>query len=130
MQTPSRHTRSATASKRRRFPWIIGMLVSSTLIAILVFVAVTLLILRQQGVTQGINTLTVLSFVVGFVVSLLSLLVSFLQWHHPKAPSAPLEGSTAAGDQWSPPSEVITTPARREGIEQQVPPLSEAQRSQ
>src|SRR5438045_518907 len=86
MQTPSRGARSATKQKRKRFPWVIGVLVSSVLIIILVLVVVTLLVLGSQGVTQAINTLTILSIVVGFVVSLLSLLVSFLQWHHPKAP--------------------------------------------
>jgi len=64
---------------------MIGILVSIVLIVILVFVVVTLLILDSQGVTQGITTLTILSIVVGFVVSLLSLLVSFLQWHQSKA---------------------------------------------
>ncbi len=74
--------------KRRRFPWVLGVIVSSVFIVIFAFVVVTLLILRSQGVAQGINTLTILSIVVGFVVSALSLLVSFLQWHHPKDTSA------------------------------------------
>src|ERR1700730_6023303 len=102
MQTPSRDTRSATKQKRKRFPWVIGVLVSIVLIVILVFVMVTLLVLSSQGVTQGITTLTILSIVVGFVVSLLSLLVSFLQWHHPKAPPASEEIIAASADH-SPP---------------------------
>jgi WD40 repeat protein len=97
MQTPSRSTPSVSKPKRRRFPWVISMLVSSVLIAILAFVAVTLLILNRQGVTQGVNTLTILSIVVGFAVSALSLLVSFLQWHHPKALSALEEVSGDSG---------------------------------
>jgi hypothetical protein len=70
--------------KRKRFPWMLGIIVSLGLMAILAFVVVTLLILRSQGVTQGINTLTIISIVVGFVISILSLLISFLQWHHPQ----------------------------------------------
>ncbi len=130
MQAPSRHTRSASTSKRRRFPWILGMLVSSVLIAILAFVAVTLLILSQQGITQGIDTLTILSIVVGFVLSLLSLLVSFLQWHHPKPPPASLESSAAAGDQGSPPSKLTPLPPQENSIQQLVPSLPRLQRSQ
>jgi WD40 repeat protein len=102
MQTQSKGTRSDTKQKRKRFPWMIGTLVSIVLIVILVFVVVTLLVLRSQGVTQGINILTILSIVVGFVVSLLSLLVSFLQWHHPKAPPASEEIIAASRDHLPP----------------------------
>ena len=69
MQTPSSGAPSDTKQKRKRFSWMIGVLVSIVLIIILVFVVVTLLVLRSQGVTQGINTLTILSIVVGFVVN-------------------------------------------------------------
>ncbi len=79
-----------------------GVLVSSVLLVILIFVVVTLLVLSSQGVTQGINTLTILSIVAGFVVSVLSLLVSFLQWHHPKATPVSEELISASFDH-SPP---------------------------
>src|SRR6266567_1525902 len=102
MQIPSRGARSDTQPKRKRFSWMIGVLVSSVLLIILVFVVVTLLVLRSQGVTQGINTLTIFSIVAGFVVSLLSLLVSFLQWHHPKAPPASEEIPAASVFQMPP----------------------------
>jgi len=52
--------------------------------AILAFVIIALLILQSQGITQGINTLTIISIIVGFVMSVLGLLISFLQWHHPQ----------------------------------------------
>src|SRR2546426_7287027 len=84
MQTQPSGARSDTQQKRKRFPWILGIIVSIGLIAILAFVVVTLLILRSQGISQGISTLTIISIVVGFVVSILSLLISFLQWHHPR----------------------------------------------
>src|SRR5260370_22163079 len=89
MQIQSPDAQSGMKQKRKRFSWMIGVLVSIVLIIILVVVVLTLLVLRNQGVTQGINTLTIISIVVGFVVSLLTLLVSFLQWHHPKATPAP-----------------------------------------
>src|SRR5947207_2765932 len=72
------------AHKRKRFSWLLGVLVSLGVIAILAFVVVALLILQSQGISQGVNTLTVISIVVGFVISVLSLLISFLQWHHPQ----------------------------------------------
>src|SRR6266566_4048576 len=99
MQTPSRGARSDTQLKRKRFSWMMGVLVSSVLLVILIFVVVTLLVLSSQGVTQGINTLTILSIVAGFVVSVLSLLVSFLQWHHPKVTSTSEEIKMASGSQ-------------------------------
>ncbi len=88
MTTGQRHSHSDQPQKRKRFPWILGIVVSSLFLAILAFVIVTLLVLRSQGITQGINTLTIISIIVGFVISVLSLLVSFLQWHHPQSPHA------------------------------------------
>jgi WD40 repeat protein len=67
---------------------MLGVIISSGFIIIFAFVVITLLVLRSQGPSQGINTLTILSIVGGFVIGVLSLLVSFLQWHHPKDPSA------------------------------------------
>src|SRR6266487_1211036 len=88
MQLPSPDSRSNTQHKSKRFPWMVVIIISGTLIVILAFFVVTLLILNSQGTTQGINTLTILSIVVGFVIGVLSLLISFLQWHHPKDASA------------------------------------------
>ena len=59
------------------------------LMAILAFVILTLLILQRQGMTQAINTLAIISIVVGFVMSVLGLLISFLQWHHPQPTDQP-----------------------------------------
>lgn len=86
MKTGRSHSHSDPPQKRRRFSWILGIVLSSGFLVILAFVVLTLLVLRSQGITQGINTLTILSIVVGFVMSVLTLLVSFLQWHHPHSP--------------------------------------------
>jgi WD40 repeat protein len=88
MQTQTPDPRSHTHQKRKRFPWVLGVIISSGFIIIFAFVVITLLVLRSQGPSQGINTLTILSIVGGFVIGVLSLLVSFLQWHHPKDPPA------------------------------------------
>src|SRR5262249_35146936 len=87
--------------KHKRFSRLLGVLVSLGLIAILAFVVVTLLILRSQGISQARDTLTIISIVVGFVISVLSLLISFLQWHHPQREDRP-ESSTASHLQASP----------------------------
>jgi WD40 repeat protein len=84
MALPPQRTLFERAPKRKRFPWILGVIVSIGLMAILAFVIVTLLILRSQGITQGINTLTIVSIVVGFMISTFTLLISLLQWHHPQ----------------------------------------------
>jgi len=51
-------------------------MVSLGVMAILAFVILTLLILQRQGMTQVLNTLTIISIVVGFVMSVLGLLIS------------------------------------------------------
>ena len=137
MQTQSRGARSATRQKRKQFPWVIGVLVSSVLIIILVFVVITLLVLSNQGITQGINTLTIMYLVVGFAVSVLSLLVSFLQWHHPKAPPVSEEIIAAPVDHLSPlntsessQSDVFSNNPQRERIEKKTLFPSAGQRSQ
>ena len=88
MQTQSPDPRSHIQHKSKQFPWLLGVIVSSVLIVIFAFVVITLLVLRSQGPAQGINTLTILSIVGGFVIGVLSLLFSYLQWHHPKDASA------------------------------------------
>jgi hypothetical protein len=52
--------------------------------AIIAFTVAAFLILRNQGSAQGSNTLTIISIVVGVVIGLIGLMISFLQWHHPK----------------------------------------------
>jgi WD40 repeat protein len=77
------------AHKHKRFPWLLGMIMSLGIIAILAFIIVTLLILQSQGISQGMNILTIISIVVGFAISVLSLLISFLQWHHSQLGNQP-----------------------------------------
>jgi WD40 repeat protein len=84
MALPPQRTPFERAPKRKRFPWILGVIVSIGFLAILVFAIIALLILRSQGITQGVNTLTIISIIVGFMIGVLGLLISFLQWHHPQ----------------------------------------------
>jgi WD40 repeat protein len=137
MQARSRGARSHTKQKRKQFPWVIGVLVSGVLIIILVFVLITLLILNSQGIAQGINTLTILSIVAGFVISVLSLLVTFLQWNHPKAPASSDEIMATSRDHWPPPNmsgapplDTFLNDPQRERSENMPPLPSAGSRSQ
>lgn len=82
MATPPQKPSFRRVRQRRRFPWIVGIIVSIAFLAILTFVIVALVILRSQGISQGINTLTIISIVGSFMIGVFSLLLSFLQWHH------------------------------------------------
>jgi hypothetical protein len=84
MALPPQRSPIERAPKRKRFPWILGIMVSTGFMAILAFVILTLLILQSQGFTKGVNTLTIISIVVGFMIGICSLLFSYLQWHHPR----------------------------------------------
>ncbi len=69
---------------------VVWMVVGGVVVAIFAFTLATLLILQNQGIAQGVTSLTILSIILGAVIGLLSLLISFLQWHHPQ-PSSPSE---------------------------------------
>ncbi len=114
------------AHKHKRFPWLLGVLVSLGIIAILAFIIVTLLVLQSQGISQGMNILTIISIVVGFVISILSLLISFLQWHHPQlgdppvpslVPPLQVSGSASLGH---PPSPSILTASHQQDVTSQT----------
>ena len=75
--------------KRKPFPWVLWTVVSIVIIAIIVFAIVVVLILRRQNATQSDITLAIISSIATVVVGLLGLLISFLQWHHPKLSAAP-----------------------------------------
>src|SRR5258708_3107788 len=77
---------SKSARKRKRFPWVLGVIVSVGFIAIFAFIILALLILKSQGPTQGGSIVTIISAVAGFVIGVFGLLLSFLQWHRPHHP--------------------------------------------
>lgn len=55
----------------------------------LTFVIAALLIVQSQGISQSVNILTIISIIIGVVIGVLSLLISFLQWHHPQPATQP-----------------------------------------
>jgi hypothetical protein len=98
------------------------MMVSLGLMAILAFVIVTLLILQSQGISQGVNTLTIISIVAGFMISVFSLLISFLQWRHPH-PADRAEGSLVPLLQVQSPASLDLPPSPSSSTDPPVPPV-------
>src|SRR5436190_14654473 len=90
--------------RRKQIPWVLWTVVGAVILVIISFTFAVFLILHNQSISQGINTLTIISIVIGVVISLLGLMISFLQWHHPK-PSPIPEPSTA------PPTSTQLTPS-------------------
>src|SRR6266567_3982407 len=89
MASPPQRPSFERVRQRKRFPWILGVIASIGFLAILAFVIVTLLILQSQGISQGINTLTIISIVGSFMIGVFGLLLSFLQWHHSRLSHQP-----------------------------------------
>ena len=89
MTTHLNEPKSNKKQKRKKFPWVLGTVISAVILAIITFTIAAFLILHNQGTTQGISTLTIISIVFGVVISLLGLMLSFLQWHHPKVSVVP-----------------------------------------
>jgi WD40 repeat protein len=89
MASPPQRSSFERVRQRKRFPWILGVVASIGFLAILAFVIVTLLILQSQGISRGINTLTVISIIGSFMIGICGLLLSFLQWHHARSSNQP-----------------------------------------
>src|SRR5450631_1543312 len=129
MQTQSPDPRSHVQHKRHQFPWLVGMIMSS--VFIIAFVVITLLILRSQGPTQSINTLTILSIVGSFVIGVLSLLFSYLQWRHPRDASPPFVPMPPLDTVEPPHMAVLLNKPQQERIEQNkmaLAPISQTKR--
>src|SRR5438874_9711722 len=71
---------------RFRIHWIV---VSIVLIVIIVFAVAAILILINEGISHGLIILTILSLIVGVVVSLLGLMFNFFQWVNSKPSHVP-----------------------------------------
>ncbi len=64
--------------KHRRWRnWLVGTAIFFAVAAIIVG---AILIIQQQGAGTGVTTLTILSIIVGMIVSILTLAVNFFQW--------------------------------------------------
>jgi uncharacterized BrkB/YihY/UPF0761 family membrane protein len=66
--------------------WIIIIIFIITIIA---FGIATYLILKNQGITQGSTTLTIISIIFGVVVGLLALMFAILLYRYPVTPAVP-----------------------------------------
>ncbi|MBV9690917.1 MAG: NACHT domain-containing protein [Ktedonobacteraceae bacterium] len=80
--------------KRKRLSWVLWTIIS-IVATIIVFAIATVLILLKQDIAQATGTLTIISIVIGVIIGLLGLLLSFLQWYHSK-PAHPSEASATS----------------------------------
>src|SRR6266571_3688732 len=84
MSLPQQQSSLPPRQKRGfRLLWII---VSITILSVISIILVTFLIIAQQGISTGSTTLTIVSLVVGMIVGILTLLVTFFQWHATASP--------------------------------------------
>jgi tetratricopeptide (TPR) repeat protein len=96
MATRRQRSQFDMSQNRKRPPWVLWTVVSIVFLAIFAFAVITFLVLKSQGITQaGVNTLTIISIIVSAVIGFLGLMISFLQWHHPK-PSGTSETDPAS----------------------------------
>jgi len=79
-QTPKSQPNEKHRPKQRA--WVHRAVTGVILTAVVVFVAATLLILMKQGITQGTTILNIIYIIVGVVISLLVLLLTYFQWIH------------------------------------------------
>src|ERR1700730_7935506 len=96
MTLPPQRSSFEKVQRRKRFPWILGVIASIGFLAILAFVVVTLLILQSQGISRGIIILTIISIIVSFMIGIFGLFLSFLQWHHPRSSNQPEPASRSS----------------------------------
>ncbi|GHO96593.1 hypothetical protein KSF_066410 [Reticulibacter mediterranei] len=87
----SDHQRRGKRSSR--MTWIVIAVVTVAIIAV-IFVA--LFIILEQGIVQGLTTLTAISIVIGIAVSILTLMVNFFQWHATASLETHLPTATSA----------------------------------
>ncbi len=66
--------------------WIIIIIIILTIIS---FSIAAYLILKNQGITQGFTTLTIISIMCGVIIGLLALMIAYFQWRYPVSPETP-----------------------------------------
>jgi len=59
------------------------------ILTIISFTIAAYLILKNQGITQGSTTLTIVSIVCGVIFGLLTLMIAYFQWRYPVVPETP-----------------------------------------
>src|SRR5579885_1187500 len=67
--------------RQRRFSSLPVVVVSLVIRALVAIIGLAFFIVRIQGVTAGLNILTILSIVLGIVLGMLTLMLNFFQWH-------------------------------------------------
>jgi tetratricopeptide (TPR) repeat protein len=101
----ARHQPQSQKPQRRKgLPlgqWIIILIIILTIIA---FGIAAYLIVKNQGSTQGLTTLTIITIVCGLIVALLALMFAIFQWLYPRTSSVPEPSVTTSTPPSPPPS--------------------------
>src|SRR6266700_3716884 len=82
--------------KRQGLPLGQWIIISIFIFTIIAFGIATFVILKNQGITQGFTTLTIVSIIFGLIVGLLALMFAIFQWRYPvtsKASESPVIAS-------------------------------------
>ncbi|HEU5229435.1 MAG TPA: NB-ARC domain-containing protein [Ktedonobacteraceae bacterium] len=67
--------------RQRRFSSLQAIVISLVVLSAITIVGLAFFIVRSQGIAQGLNTLTILSIVLGTILGMLTLMLNFFQWH-------------------------------------------------
>ncbi|GAC1502875.1 MAG: NB-ARC domain-containing protein [Ktedonobacteraceae bacterium] len=79
--------------KRKGF-WSTWLPIGLVVLSIIGLLALGIFIILTQGVERGINTLTIISIVLGMVLSILTLLVNFFQWREQATTNVMIDTTT------------------------------------
>ncbi len=102
---------SDETKKRKWRPQLHLIIISSVIAAIIGLTIMTILIIKSQGLTQGVVTLTIVSILTGMIIGLLGLMLNSFQWlssrssyeHHPPVDAGHLLSSVVPSQQASTP---------------------------
>lgn len=91
------HTQQPQKPERRKgFPLGQIIIIIIFILTIIAFCIAAYLILRNQGITQGSTTLTIVSIIFGLIVGLLALMFAIFQWRYPITPNTPKSSVTSS----------------------------------
>ncbi len=89
----SQRQRPTGQVKRKSF-WATWLPVTLVILSITILAIVGVFIVFVQGLDKGLTTLTIISIVLGMVLSILSLLVNFFQWREAAATNVMIDSDT------------------------------------
>jgi tetratricopeptide (TPR) repeat protein len=95
MATQQQAQQPQKPERRKGFPLGQLIIIIIFILTIIAYCIAAYLILRNQGITQGSTTLTIVSIIFGLIVGLLALMFAIFQWRYPVTPNTPKSGVTS-----------------------------------